>query len=147
MMLRFDPKYIDAEQEMGSAFYMLGNFDSAAYHYKQVLTINPNDPNAVNNLGAIYLNARKFPEAIEYFKKTIAANPNFVNAYSNLSHAYFLSGQYQLAIETIMKELTIDKNPRDVPYIALCYQKLGNMAEAKKYEAIAKQYYSNFRLE
>jgi tetratricopeptide (TPR) repeat protein len=147
MMLRFDPKYIDAEQEMGSAFYMLCNFDSAAYHYKQVLTINPNDPNAVNNLGAIYLNARKFPEAIEYFKKTIAANPNFVNAYSNLSHAYFLSGQYQLAIETIMKELTIDKNPRDVPYIALCYQKLGNMAEAKKYEAIAKQYYSNFRLE
>ena len=146
-MLRLDPKYVDAEEELGTAYYLKNNFDSAAYYYKQVLVLNPNDPNASNNLGAIYLNARNFPEAIEYFKKTITLSPNFVNAYSNLSHAYFFSGQYHLAIETIMKELTLTKNPSDIPFIALSYQKLGNMNEALKYEAIAKQYYSNFKLQ
>ena len=147
MMIRFDPTYIDAQQELGTAYYMKGNYDSAAFQYKQVLTINPNEPNASNNLGAIALNAKRYPESIEYFKKTLSVSPGFVSAYSNLSHAYYLSGQYQLAIETIMKELTVTKSPNDVPYIALCYQKLGDMANARKYEAIARQYYSNFKLE
>ncbi len=147
-LLLLDPGYVDAEQEMGTAYYMKGNYDSAAIHYKQVLVLNPNDPNAPNNLGAIALNAKRYAEAIGYFQKTISLSPNFVNAYSNLAHAYFFSGQYQPAIETIMKEIALDnKNPRDVPYIALSYQKLGKMDEARKYEAIAKQYYSNFRLE
>jgi hypothetical protein len=44
------------------------------------------------------------------------------------------------------KELTIDKSPRDIPYIAMSYQKMGNMAKAKEYEAIAKQFYSDFKL-
>ena len=37
-------------------------------------------------------------------------------------------------------------NVKDIPYIALSYKGLGNMAEAQKYEAIAKKYFSDFKL-
>jgi tetratricopeptide (TPR) repeat protein len=144
--LSYEPN-ADAELELGTVFYMLGNFDSADVHYKRVLAIDPKNANAAHNIGAIYLNQKNFPQAINYFKQTIAIAPNHMNAYSNLSHAYFFSGQYQLAIQTIQQAFQMDKNPRDVPYIALAYQKMGNMAEAKRWETISKQYYSQFKLE
>lgn len=145
-MLGFEPNYLNAIQEIGTCFYQLQRFDSAAVYFKKVLALNPNDPNAVNNMGAVHLNAKQYAQAIEYFKKTIELAPTYVNAYSNLGRCYFLSGQYQAAIDIINKELTIDKSPRDIPYIAMSYQKLGNMAKAKEYEAIAKQFYSDFKL-
>ena len=148
-LLSFEPQNADVHSEAGTAYFMMAQYDSAEYHYKMVLKIKPDEPNTINNLGAILLNTKKYPQAIEIFKKSIAANPNYFNAYSNLTKAYYFTGQYQAAIDNINKEISLDqKNAiKDIPYIALCYQKMGNMAEAKKWEATAKQYYSNFKLE
>ena len=144
--LILDSSFPGVHMLLGTAYYLKSDFDSAAYYYKQAITLNPNDAVAINNLGGVYLRLKNYSESIIYSKRCISLNPNYLNAYSNLSHAYYLSGQYQQAIETIIKELAIDKNPIDIPYIALSYQKLGNINEARKYEAIAKQYY-NFKLE
>jgi tetratricopeptide (TPR) repeat protein len=114
-----------------------------------VMLLSPGDPNAVHNLGAVYLNGKKYALAIEQFKKTIEMSPNYLNAWSNLGRAYFYSGQYDAAIQTFNKELSIDpKNGiRDIPGIALAYQKLGNMEMAKKYEAEARSHYPDFKLQ
>ncbi len=147
-MLQFDPGYMDAQKELATAYFMMQKYDSAAIHFKAVCDLNPNDPDAVNNLGAVYLNSKKYPQAIEQFKKAIALNANYINAYSNLGKAYYTSGQYQPAIDILSKEFQLDpKNGRDLPYIALSYQKLGKMNEARQYEAIAKQVYKDFKLE
>ena len=147
--MEIDPTYADGNQELGTNFFLMGKYDSAEYYFKKILAINPNEPNAINNLGAIYLNTQKYAQAAEYFKKAVTLNPTYINAYSNLGRAYYFNGQYQAAIEQFSKEVSLDQKNgvRDIPYIALSYQKLGNMAEAKKYEAIAKQYYSNFKLQ
>jgi hypothetical protein len=39
------------------------------------------------------------------------------------------------------------RNGRDIPYVALSYQKLGNMEMARQYEVIAKKIYADFKLE
>ena len=93
--------------------------------------------------------AKNMHRPIEQFKKTIDMSPTYLNAWSNLGRAYFYSGQYDAAIQTFNKELSLDpKNGlRDVPGIALSYQKMGNMAMASKYEAMAKQYYPDFKLQ
>ena len=55
--------------------------------------------------------------------------------------------QYGLAIEALNKALALDpRDVKDYPYLAMSYKGLGNMAMALKYEAVAKQYYSNFKL-
>lgn len=140
---------VDVHMELGTQYFMMAKYDSAEYEYKIVLKAKPDDVNVLNNLGAIALNTQKYGQAIQIFQKTTAANPNYINGWSNLARAYYFSGQYDAAIQTINKELSIDQKSciHDIPYVALSYQKLGNMAEAKKWEGIAKQYYSNFKLE
>ncbi len=148
-LLEFEPQNLEVYQEMGTSFFMRQMYDSAEYYYKVILKSKPDDANTINNIGAILLNTKRYGEAAEYFKKAVILNPTYFNAYSNLSKSYFFSGQYQAAIDNINKEIQIDQQNavRDIPYIALSYQKLGNMAEAKRYEAISKQYFSNFKLE
>jgi len=148
-LLGFEPDNADVHSEAGTAYFMAAKYDSAEYHYKIVLKLKPDDANTINNLGAIALNTQKYAQAVDIFKKAMALNPNYINAYSNLAKAYYFSGQYPAAIDIINKEIQLDqKNAiKDIPYIALCYQKMGNMPEAKKWEATAKQYYSNFKLE
>ena len=124
-------------------------FDSAEYYFNKVLQMSPDNPNALTYLGATLLNEKRYPQSIAIFKKSIGINPNDLNAYSNMGKAYYFSQQYDLAIETVSKEISIDQRQgvRDLPYIALSYEKKGDMANAKKYEAMAKQVYSNFKLE
>jgi tetratricopeptide (TPR) repeat protein len=148
-LLEFEPQNIDVFNEIGTGFYMTQQYDSALYYYKIVQQAKPEDPNIINNIGAVLLNQQKYAEAVPYFQKAVAISPSYFNGYTNLARSYYFSGQYQAAIETINKEMQIDQQQsiKDIPYIALSYQKLGNMAEAKRYEAISKQYYSNFKLE
>lgn len=148
-LLEFEPQNIDIYTEIGTGYFMLQRYDSAAYYYKIVEKAKPDDANIANNLGAVLLNQQKYAESVPYFTKSIQLNPGYFNAYTNLARAYFFSGQYPAAIQTITKEMELDKQQsiKDIPYIALSYQKMGNMAEAKKWEAISQQYYSNFKLE
>jgi len=147
-MLQLQPGYPDAEQELGMAYFMKQNYDEAEKCFKSVLQTTPNDANAVNNLGAVYLNTKKYPLAIEQFRHSVQINPNYFNAYSNLGRAYYFTQQYSLAVEAFSKELSIDgrNGIKDIPFLALSYKGEGNMEMALKYEAIAKQYYSNFKL-
>jgi tetratricopeptide (TPR) repeat protein len=147
-LLAFDPGYVDGQKELATVYFLQQKYDSAGVHFKIVCDLMPNDPDAFNNLGAVYLNGKNFAKAIDQFKKTIALNPNYMNAYSNLGRCYYFTQQYQPAIDIFNKELSIDpKNGRDVPYIALSYQKMGKMDLARQYEAVAKKIYADFKLE
>ena len=145
--LEYNPNYIDAYMEMGMAYFSKGRYDSAEVNFKIVLNANPNLSPAINNLGAVYLNTKNYAAAIEQFKKSIALDANYISAYSNLGRAYYFNKQYDLAIQTFMKEMSMNnKSFQNIPYIALSYKAMGNMPEALKYEAIAKHYYSDFKL-
>jgi tetratricopeptide (TPR) repeat protein len=146
--LMFEPNNLTALQEIASSFFQKQNFDSAEIYFKRVMALMPDDPNVMNNVGAVYLNAKKYGPAAELFKKIINTHPDYLNAYSNLGRCYYFMEQYAPAIEVFTKEVSINfqGSGRDIPYIALSYQKLGNMEMARKYEAIAKQIYSDFKL-
>ncbi len=145
--LQFDPNYPEAYMQLGLAYYFSNKYAEAEPYFKKVLELNPTDVNAANNLGATYLYAGKYNDAVNIFKQLVAANPNYVNGYSNLGHCYYQMKQYEAAIEAINKSLQLDPgNVKDIPYIALSYKALGRMDEALKYEAIARQYYSDFKL-
>jgi len=146
-MLEFNPDDFDARQELGLVYFFLQKYDLAAASLKAALAIKPNDPNAINTLGAVYLNAQKYPQAIEMISKSLSMNPNNMLGLSNLGRAYYLNNQFPQALEAFSQELAMDpKSPRDLPYMALTYQKMGNMEMARKWEVVARQAYSNFKL-
>lgn len=146
--LAYDPAYVEAYSQIGLAYYFMNKYPEAEAYMKKVLELRPGDVNATNNLGAVYLNAGKYQDAANIFQQLVTANPGYVNAYSNLGHCYYNLKQYQATIDVITKSLQLDpNNVKDIPYIALSYQALGKMAEAKQYEAVAQKYYPNFRLE
>ncbi len=147
-MLGFEPNSIEGLQGMGIAFFQGQRYDSAEYYFNQVLQRTPDEPTTVNYLSATYFNSKNYPKAIALYKKVIATSPNDLNAWSNIGRAYFYSGQYQLAIDAFNKEIQIDPKvgPKDLPGIALSYQKMGNMEMARKYEAYAKQVDPKFTL-
>ena len=145
--LSLDPNYVEAYTQIGLAYFYSTKYDLSEPYIRKALEINPNNVDALNILGATYLNTGKLPQAIELFNKVIAINPNYVNAYSNLGHCYFQLKQYKNTIDAIARELQLDpSNVRDIPYIALSYQGLGDMEMARKYEAISKQYFAAFKL-
>ncbi len=141
------PELLDAVMELGMVYFNKGVYDSAEICFKKIVAANPKDPAPINNLGAIYLNAKMYPKAIEQFKACLAVDANYMSAYSNLGRAYYFSGMYPQAIETFQKEISLNnKIFQNVPYIALSYKKMGKMDEARKWEAEAKRFYSNFSL-
>ena len=148
-MLSFEPNSVEGVQGIGVAYFQMQRWDSAEFYFSKVLQMSPDNQLAMSYMGASMLNGKQFPQAIAMFKKILGVNPNDITTYSNLGKAYYLSGQYDLAIETVGKEIQMDQKQgiRDLPYIALSYEKKGDMANAKKYEAMAKQVYSNFKLE
>jgi tetratricopeptide (TPR) repeat protein len=147
-MLELRPGYIDAYQETGMAYFSKGDYPHAEGYFKKVLELKPDEASAINNLGAIYLNNKNYAQAINYLNKSIQLNPNYLNAYSNLGRAYFFNKNFKEAIETFNRQISLNNKAfENIPYIALSYQGMGNMAEARKYEAIARQYYSNFKLD
>jgi tetratricopeptide (TPR) repeat protein len=145
--LAYDPTYSAAFMQIGVVYYLQNKYDQAVPYFNKVIEMDPNNVDALNNLGAVYLNTGKMPQALEIFKKTVAVNPNYVNGYSNMGHCYYQMKQYQETINTLSKALSLDpRDVKDIPYIALSYKALGNMAEAQRYEAIARQYYADFKL-
>ncbi|MCD6010887.1 MAG: bacteriophage receptor-2C outer rane subunit [Flavipsychrobacter sp.] len=145
--LVFEPGNMDVTKKLATSYYMLQKYDSVEFYMKQVLAAAPNDLDALNMMGAIYLNTKKYPQAAEQFKKAISINPNYILAYSNLGKLYYNTQQYDAAIEILTKEYNLTPKNGDLPYLALSYQKKGNMDMARKFEALAKQVYSNFKLE
>ena len=146
--LVFAPGDFNAQQELGIIYFSKQQYNDAEVYFKAAMAIKPNDANVINSLGATYLNSKKYPQAIEVFKKAVALSPNYINGISNLGRAYYLNGQYAPALEVFNKEMAIDpRSPRDLPYMALCYEKMGNMAMARQYEVVAKKAFANFKLE
>lgn len=145
--LAYEPNYPDAFMQIGLAYYFAARYAESEPYFKKALELNPGDANAANNLGAAYLNMGRYQDAANIFKQVVAANPGYVNAYSNLGRCYFELKQFPAAIDIILKSLQVDpNNVKDIPYVALSHKAMGNMQEAKRYEAIAKQYFPQFNL-
>jgi protein O-mannosyl-transferase len=147
-LLEFDPGNADAHKVIGDAYFRLQNFGAAEDHYKQALATKPNDVPAINSLGVVYLSTKKIPLAIEQFKHAISISPGYANAYSNLGRAYYFAKQYDAAVDILNKAITMEpKNDGDFPILAMCYQQLGKMDLAAKYEEVARQVYPGFKLQ
>jgi predicted O-linked N-acetylglucosamine transferase (SPINDLY family) len=64
-----------------------GNLDLAEKLYREILSQNPNEPDAIHLLGVIAIQAEQFPSAIALIEQAIAMNPK-AEYYGNLGVAF-----------------------------------------------------------
>ena len=65
-----------------------GASEQAISHYKQAVSLTPNNPNLLYNMAVEYLKMNKFDEAVGLFKAVVELNPKEKDAYYNLGVIY-----------------------------------------------------------
>jgi tetratricopeptide (TPR) repeat protein len=104
------PDSPDAHYGLATAFFLLQDLESAAFHFKEVTRIDPLRAGAYVNLGAVYNRLDQLDDAIKTLRRGIQLDPHRAEAYYNLGLAYRRQGQAELAVQAY-REAT-HHNPR-----------------------------------
>jgi tetratricopeptide (TPR) repeat protein len=127
-VIELDPTYVEAYNNMGIIYQMLGNADRAFGAYQKATEINPRYEKGYNNLGILLLLKGRYEEALEAFAKALAVNPNNIESHINLGILYKKKGQWEKATESYQRALAIDPLHKETHYnIALLYEQLENL--------------------
>ncbi len=111
-VVKLDPKYKSAWDNLGRAYLSLGKDDLAAQAFQKQIEINPYDEFAYNGLGVVYQRQSKYDEAVRQFQKQIEINPLDQNAHANLGSLYLNQKKYAEAVPELEKAVDIQpKNP------------------------------------
>ena len=102
--------------QMGSIFFLQGEFDNAIKQFKKTLSIKPDDDQALNNLGSVYKRLHHNQKARDYFKQALKINPEFVEAYCNLGAVYKDLEQHEKALESLFKAVELKPDYYDALY-------------------------------
>jgi TolB-like protein/DNA-binding winged helix-turn-helix (wHTH) protein len=92
LALTFDPSNIDALTGIAVCTANLGHPDEADVHLKELLRIDPQDPDnrvRYNQLGLVNLMLGRNDEAIDWFQKSMAGDPNPTESTDSLSRAEY----------------------------------------------------------
>jgi Tfp pilus assembly protein PilF len=100
----------DAHYGLATAFFLLGELESAAFHFREVTRLDPLRAGAFVNLGAVYNRLDKLDDAIKALRRGIQLDARRAEAYYNLGLAYRRQGQAELAVQAY-REAT-HHNPR-----------------------------------
>jgi tetratricopeptide (TPR) repeat protein len=122
-VIRLDPDYGAAYNNIGMAYRSKGEYDRAIEYYQKALKIDlkklgPEHPNVAalyNNIGLAYGSKGEYDRAIEYYQKALKIDlkklgpehPGTARVYNNIGEAYDSKGEYDRAIEYFQKALKI----------------------------------------
>jgi tetratricopeptide (TPR) repeat protein len=93
------------------AYQEKGNVDAALDLYEELITIYPDNKNALYNCGYLYMvELEDFEQAITYYRQAIVVDPGFVSAVYNLGRTYEATGRYEEARLQYRQALELETN-------------------------------------
>jgi len=127
-VIELDPTYVEAYNNLGIIYQMIGDVERALESYQKSTEINPRYEKGYNNLGILFLLKGRNEEALEAFQKALAINSNNIESHINLGILFKKKGQWEKAVESYRKALAINPLHRETHYnIALLYEQLENL--------------------
>jgi uncharacterized protein (TIGR03067 family) len=84
-----------------------GRLDEAIAHYRNVLKIMPEFPEAHSDLGRLLIKTRRTEEAIEHCHKALELDPEYVDAHNGLGQALAVCGRLDEAMAHCRTALAI----------------------------------------
>lgn len=146
--VQVNPEYTNAQAELGKAFLLGNQFDSAERHFNIALASEPFNIPVLNNKSELLFRKKDYDGAIAASHIILSINPTFAKSYSNIGLCYYIMGKYDSAIIYLNKSIKMDPGlPLSYPNLALTYNKTGNIDSSRKYTAIARRYYPNFEIQ
>src|SRR5437763_875880 len=93
--------------------HQAGRFQQAEQLYRQILSREPNHPNALYLLGVLALQTNHAEAAEELLRRSIAINPRFPEGHYGLGAALQQKGRYDEAIACYDRALTLNPQSPD----------------------------------
>ncbi len=125
-------------------FHFKKDFVNAETLYKKVITLDPNNYDAIRHLGILKQDQGNYEEAYNNYLMCIKIKPNGFEALNNLGGVHVRNKNYQLALKCFNRSYEI--NQSYVPTInnlASLYHKLNRPMEALKMSSKALEYQPN----
>jgi tetratricopeptide (TPR) repeat protein len=127
-VIEVDPTYIEAYNNLGIIYQMLGDVDKAFGFYQKSTEINPRYEKGYNNLGILLFLKGHYEEAQEAFQKSLTMNSNNIESHINLGTLFKKKGELEKAIGSYQSALAINPLHSETHYnIALLYEQLENL--------------------
>jgi tetratricopeptide (TPR) repeat protein len=133
-----------AQRDLGSQYYLAGNYSAALKHLLQAEEYYADDPFLQNYLGLTYLAKDQTDLALEHFQRALKLKPDYAPAKNNMGAVYMKKKDWDAAIK-IYTELTADL-VYATPHFP--FTNLGNAYYHKKqYTLSEKNYLEALRIE
>ncbi|MDW3191640.1 MAG: sensor histidine kinase [Cytophagales bacterium] len=137
--------------DMGIAYFKLGNYDSARYYYQHSIDLLLQtgvevDSKRLNNMGVLSMKMGELNAALNYFNASInsyrvaSGGINFSESYINMGDIYYRQGKYSKAIQHYETALNSTEANKQLEYLidiynglSLSYDALGKFKESLDY--------------
>jgi len=140
------PSDVYTHAELGDAWFMYGNYDSAFAHHFYVLQTQPGTLAIIDRAGEYFVKG-KYPEAVQFCKRAMEINPRDINAYVNIGLCYMRLNKLDSAINYLRQGTVVDPQSSGAyQNLAYTFLALRQVDSAKKYEAEARKLTPEFRL-
>lgn len=131
--VRLNPEMFQAQNALGLAYYLIGDFDQALVHLQKALELKPDYSEVKNSIGKVYSAQNRFREAIPWYREALkdVFLPERYLAESNLGWALFQVGEVEEAFRLVKGALAQnDKYCVGYEYLGLMYQEQKKLDEA-----------------
>jgi len=125
------PNVIQHKLQQALEHHQAGRLGEAENLYREILQIDPQQPDALHLLGVIALQVGKAAAAIELLEWAVRLQPQAAAFHGNLASAYDAVGRFEDAVATYRRAVQIDPNYVDGHYnLATILQHRGRHEEA-----------------
>lgn len=104
---------IRATIQSAVAQHQRGNLPEAQRDYERVLTLQPDNVDALHLLGVVAAQQGRGAEAVDYINRAIALSPSEASFYSSLGNALRLEGDTEAALAAYRQALALRPNDLD----------------------------------
>ncbi|QDV48256.1 tetratricopeptide repeat protein [Gimesia fumaroli] len=113
--------------------HQAGNLPLAEELYREVLSHDPTQADALHLLGVVYLHLKQYEKAIDFITRAICQNDGIGSFFSNRGAAYKGLGRYQDALTNYDRALELEpQNPAFMLNLAITLTATGKKPEAIK---------------
>ncbi|ABM79143.1 Hypothetical protein P9303_24101 [Prochlorococcus marinus str. MIT 9303] len=113
--------------------YQSKDLDGAEAVFKQILAVNPKEPNALHLLGCIYKDRGQHQQAVELIQASIREDESNPIPFFNLGKILAIAGQHENAVGVFQEAL---KRNQQIPETWFCFanalREIGKTEEAKQ---------------
>jgi predicted O-linked N-acetylglucosamine transferase (SPINDLY family) len=104
----WDPEYVDAYYNLGTAYNQLQDYEQSAQVFEQAIKLKPNYPEALYNLGLTLVKLNRLDDAIHSYQKALEISPEDIDIHLALGSVYFKQKQLKPSLAAYKSALAIN---------------------------------------